>query len=533
MNREATRSRADTGRALTVGMGFVVALCTAITGWAYRLPPIPSDQLYYFTFAEVFPAIPEDLPEFYPRFLHQYLRYGLTIPLRAAQDLLGYSQAAYLLVPLGFGVLLATSVYVLGTLLANRTVGVAGAGFTIGNSLIFPELTQPLPDLPATALFAAAVTVTVAVRQRRALVTATPRREALALVAIGILLAWSYLAREYIVFVWLLIPLLLIRRVPLLRWLWIVLPGAALVAGEAIVNAWIFGDPLARFHAASVHGRALPPITMDYIGQSRPWYLTRLLVLLYEQPEGIVLLACLGLVVVGALVSRTVAMFAVWAALFYVPLVTLGGLTDPEHPMLRILKHRYWTPLIPAITLGAVVAVWLAVRAVLRRIPFSARADGVAGVIVLALACVPVAMAHDVRMSDRSDPENLMYAANGGTQFEEFRTWLADHGDGIRTIWADQRSVRVLKVFVNKPFGGPVWKGDVKTWYPPDDARRSEIGVPQPGEHVLLYSARSHGCNLCRVNIQRLLDRRPVRAPASWRVVFATDDGLVELYEVG
>lgn len=518
----------------TLVVGGFLAFTTVLVEIFFRLPPYPSDHLYYFAFAESFPSSPlADESLFFERFFHQFLRYGLVLPVRLGQEVFGYSQAAYLVVPIMAGVALAVGVYLIGVLLLNRTVGVAGAVLTLGNSIVFPELTQPLPDLLATSLFCWAVVVALAVRQRRRLVTATQRRETVALVVLGVLLGWSYLTREYIVFCWPLVPLLLFRRVPVRRWLWVALPLAVVGVSEAAVNAALFGDPLARLHASAAHG-SVPPAVTDFLGHSRRWYLTRVLAVLGATPEGQLLKGALVVTVLGAVFSRKLAMLALWAALFSLPLVAFGGLIDPDHPMIRILKERYWLPLMPAIMLGAVVAGWLVVHAVVRRVPpVRAYAGIVAGVAALAVAVVPVSIAQQVRMTDRGDPLNATYAVNGGTQLEQFRTWLAGQDSDVETIWADQRTARLVPLFANGTFGGALWHGRITTWYTPGQAPPgSPAGAPKAGDHVVLYSPRSTICGYCRANAEILLGSQPATAPPSWRLAFRTDDDVVQVYEV-
>jgi hypothetical protein len=501
----------------TLVVGGLLAIATVLVEVFYRLPPYPSDQLYYFDFAESFPASPlADDSLFLQRFFHQFLRYGLVFPMRLAQEVFGYSQGAYLLVPVVSGAALAVGVYLLGVLLVNRTVGVAGAVLTVGNSIVFPELTQPLPDLLATSLFCWAAVVAVAIRQRRRLLTVTRRRETGALLVLGVLLGWSYLTREYIVFCWPLIPLLFLRRVPVRRWPWVALPILVVGAGESLLNAVLFGDPLARLHASAAHGSVAPAVT-DFLGHSRRWYFTRVLAVLGATPEGQWLKGALVVTVLGAVFSRRLAFLALWAGLFYLPLVAFGGVIDPDHPMIRILKERYWLPLMPAILLGAVIAGWLVVGAVARRVPpLRAHTGLVAGVAALAVAVVPVAIAQHVRTTDRDDPLIATYAVNGGTQLEQFRSWLRADGGEVDTIWADQRSVRLVRVFVNDTFGDPVWRGRISTWYTPTQVPAgATVAAPKPGDHVMFYSLRSTICGYCRGNAEVLLDSRPATAPAS------------------
>lgn len=506
-------------RLLTLLVGGLVAVAAGLVELAFRMAPYPSDQLNYFDAAWAFPSHPTYAG------LHQFLRHGLILPIRLAQELFGYSQAAYLLVPMLAGIALAVGVYVLGALLFNRTVGVIAAVLTIANSLVFPDLTQPLPDLPATALMCWAIVLSLAIQQRRRLVTATSRRLVVTLVLVGVLMGWSYLTREYIVFLWPLVPLLLFRRVAPLRLLWVVAPLAAVGVLELVVNGLVFGDALARLHASASHGDGAPA-TGDFIGRSSRWYLTRLNAIVAATPEALWLKASLIATIAGALFSRRLAFLLGWAAMFYVPLVALGGLLDPSGPMLRILKERYWLPLVPALLLSAVAGLWLLARHRAQAVPsLRARAGLVAGVVTAALVAMPVAVAHTARVGERTNI-TMSYAANDGTHLEEFRTWLGQHANAVPTIWADQRSIRLVKIFVNGTFGTPVWTGELEIWSPnpgkPD---------PAPGDYVVLYSARSRLCTQCQVQAEALLGPG-VRVPATWVPAFTSENRAVEVYRV-
>ncbi|MFD2080299.1 hypothetical protein SAMN05421678_110120 [Actinopolymorpha cephalotaxi] len=521
-----TRARLLTPRLVaTLLVDGALAAVVAVVCVLYRVPPYPSDQLNYFDAATTFPSDPTYAA------VHQFLRIGLIIPLRLAQEAFGYSQTAYLIVPMLAALLLVMSVHALGTLLFNRFVGVAAAVLTLFNSLVFPDLTQPLPDLMATALLSASLVLAVALRQNRPWAAATRRRRVGTLLAIGVLLGWSYLTREYIVFCWPLVPLLLARRIPLRQQAWMLVPLAVVAVGETALNAVVFHDPLARLRSAAEHGAVGTATTHDYIGQSPGWYLTRLPTILSTTPEGLFLKAAVAGIVVGALFSRRIFFLLVWALLFYVPLVTLGGLIDPEAPKLRILKERYWLPLVPALLLAAAAGLWLLCVNRARVAPFlrtrARLAAGVAGVVTLLVAAVPAGLAQHARVSELSGPPgqmNLTYAANGGTQWELFRSWLAAHEGDVHTIWADRRSIRTLGIFVHPPIGGPLWHGRLRVL--------SARAKPAAGDHVVLYSAYSDVCWYCRRDQERLLGGRPLRPPANWHRVFGSNERMVEVYQV-
>ncbi len=497
----------------------LLALATLVALVVFLTPPYPSDQINYLDAARNFPSVPSN-----PAIVHQYARLGLVLPMAASMAVVGYSQAAYYLVPLLAAVALAVGVYAVGSLLFARAVGLGAAVLAVGNTAIFVDATAPLPDLLAATLFVWAVVLAMAVRQGHALVTVTPRRRTLALLAIGVLLGWSYLTREFIVFVWPVIPFILFRRVSLRDLFWIALPLGVIGLAEMALNQAIFGDPLARLRVASEHGSGSVPeeLARTFQNKRRSWYLAQLGVAIGDAPEGAWLNAALGATVAGALIwPRRLGLLLLWIALLYVPLVLLGGVLNPDAPMLRLFKVRYWYPIFPAFLLGGVATVWLAARSVAGRLGVPEhRSALLAGALAVALAAVPVAVAQGARA------ESSGYRANGAVQMEELRTWLSDRGDAVHTIWADSRTVRVARIFASDPLGGRIWDGQFRTLVPADGP-----GRPAPGDHVLLYSPRDALCGACRVWSQRIFGS-PVSVPPAWTLAFSTADGIVQVYEV-
>lgn len=532
---DGPHSRHVRDRAVTVGVGALLTLGVIIVGWLYLVPPIPSDHLNYLDAARDFPVDPgENAPQ------HQFLRIGLTLPMRAAMLLFGYSQAAYYVVPLLASVALVLAVYALGTMKFSRAVGVAAAVLTVGNTIVFVDLTAPLPDLLATALFSWAAVIAVAIRGHR-WGLGDGRRERIALLVVGALLGWSYLAREYIVFIWPLIALALLGvrgpaawswaglrevgrtvagRLP--RLLWVAIPLVVIGLGETVLNAVVFGDPLARFTTAAGHGDVLAEGINgeEYQGHLRRWYLSRIWWILYGTPEGVWLVGAIIALGVGALVAfRRLWFLAAWAVLFYVPLVLLGGVLSPTMTMLRLVKERYWYPAFPALFLGAIAVVWLMTRAAVRFIPFlGGKAGAIAGLVALAVGIIPVGIAHAERRDD------ISYRVNGATQMEQLRGWLERNGADVDVIRADRRSVRIVNIFASGPFGGKVWDGETIGWYP-------EL-PPRPGDYALFYSVDSPVCGLCDNDVHALFGGATPSAPSAWELVFATDDGVIELYLV-
>lgn len=511
------------GGVLTAVVGAALGVGAVALQLRYLFAPNPSDPGNYALAALQFPGPPAD-----PLILHQYLRLGLIVPMSLAMDAFGYSQASYYAVPLLTALLLPVSIYAIGRMLFSRAVGVAAGVLASVSSLVFGSLGQPLPDATATAVVTAAVAVAVGVATGQPLLVRTGRRKTAALLLVGALLGWSYLIREYIVFVWPVIPVLLWRRAGWRGLLVVAIPLVAVAAGETALNAALHGDPLARWAASAGHGdlTARPELDRTFKNFPRSTYLLRFWERLGQSPDRTWLRGAVLVMLAGAAfgvlrwrrapAARWLALFGLWSVAFYVPMVLLGGVLDPSGPRLRLQLIRYWVPLAPAIMLGACGAVWLAGRWVLRHVPGLSvrRAGALAGVALLLGSAVAA------RDSFGAWSHRPVYRVNGATHLEQFRTWLRSDGDGVRRIWSDQRTLMVLPIFFSEPFGAPVWRGETDT-LAPGSAR------PAPGDHVVVYPECGHCTRAMRAVLGPTLQPRP-----GWEPVFATADRGLVVYRV-
>src|SRR3954468_19389592 len=201
--------------------------------------------------AEMFPH-----PLLPTQVIHQVTRFGLIIPMRAVIGVFGYSEAAYHVVPILATLTLLLGTYALGTQLFSRPVGAAAAIVVVTTTPVFADAAAPLPDVFAAGLFTVALSIALAIRRRRL----EPRWWVL--VGLGLVLGWSYLVREFIVFVWPLIPIMLYRRVGWRGMIWAAAPIAMLFLGETLLCWHMYGSPLARIHAVTHHaeGPASPEL---------------------------------------------------------------------------------------------------------------------------------------------------------------------------------------------------------------------------------------------------------------------------------
>ncbi|GAA4501922.1 hypothetical protein GCM10023191_052710 [Actinoallomurus oryzae] len=497
-----------------VVLGAVLTLLYAVVLLCDLSVPQPVDHSRYMDAARSFPSRPKD-----PIFDHQYLRIGLTGPTALVMKVFGYSEVTYHAFPVAAALLLFASVYAIGCLLFGRLVGALSAAVLGCVGIVVVAGTELLPDLPATALFTAAVALTVAVREGL-----LPWRR-LWLVVIGVLLGWSYLTREFIVFVWPLVPALLWRRIGRWEWLWGFVPVALTGIGETVLNAHLYGDPLARLHAGSGLGDlpSRPEVARTFHNLPLWVYLWRLpqqLGRLAEAPGMLLLLALT--VVAGAYVAvrlvrrtstlpeRRVGVFALWLMLLWVPLTLEGGVLNPAHPKLRLQLLRYWYPIFPAFVLGGIAALWVAVRA-LR--PTGRRR---AGAVV---SCVAVATAALAVVGRPGMPGWIGSDRVRSDALPEFRSWLAR--SPARTVWVDVKLFRILPIYFVTSTGHRIRHGRMR---PMTSSAR-----PPSGDYVVVYSVGSDACPRCGDAARAVLPS----VPPTWRPVMTSHDHLLHVWRVG
>src|SRR5690606_10453071 len=89
------------------------------------------------------------------------LRIGLTIPVWLMIKLFAYSEAAYYAVPYLSAAGLVVTTYWLGRLLDSRATGLFAGLLVFVNPFVIDDGSQLLPDIPATTLLTAAITLLI------------------------------------------------------------------------------------------------------------------------------------------------------------------------------------------------------------------------------------------------------------------------------------------------------------------------------------------------------------------------------------
>jgi Dolichyl-phosphate-mannose-protein mannosyltransferase len=518
VSEPATAPRETPAWRPAVILGAVLTLLYGVLLLADLSVPQPVDHSRYMDAARSFPSAPKD-----PIFDHQYLRVGLTGPTALAMKVFGYSEVTYHAFPVAAALLLFASVYAIGCMTFGRLVGALSAAVLGCAGIVVVAGTELLPDLPATALFTAAVALTIAIREGLLV-----RWRPLWLVLIGVLLGWSYLTREFIVFVWPLVPVLLWRRTGRWEWLWAFVPVVLTGLGELVLDAHLYGDPLARLHAGSGLGDlpSRPEVAATFRDLPLWVYLWRLPQQLARLPEapGVLLLLALtlaaGVVVVVRRVRGTVTaaerrlgVFALWVMLLWVPLTLAGGVLNPHLPKLRLQLLRYWYPLFPAFVLGGVAALWLAARALRssseRRRTITASA---------AVSCVALAVAGLGVFGRPGVPGWAGSPRVSSEALPEFRSWLAR--SGARTVWVDAKLFRIMPIYLVTPTGHRIWHGHLRPLL--------SAGEPPAGDYVVAYSVGSDACPRCGDAARAVLPA----VPPTWRPVMTSHDHLLRVWQV-
>lgn len=461
---------------------------------AFQVRPNPrwNDAIFVLNYARSYPDVPLD---------HHALRIGNLFPARLFVELFGYGQVAYYAWPFLMGILLVIATYGLGVVLFDRWTGAAAAFLVIFHPVfVTTEITYGvermaswhlLPDIPSAAFFTAGLALLVAGAQRQGRDSTASASPWFFLIA-GLCFGWAYLIRELTVFMFPLIPLvLLVWRQPRRRWVQVALPMIGCVAIELANAALVYGDPLARLHVGAEHGS--PPRS----NLTRVDALLRLPRVIEDYPQTTPVFATFVLTLLGAVLVRRrghVLMLA-WCLTVWVPLTLVSGLLDPGFIRINASLMRYWIPILPAACLGASAAVGAALAALHHRtsprvVPVTAAASGVLVVLLLLVWCLP--LIHDIV----ENPQDAKWHA--------VRSYLRENDDEVDRVLIDDRNALVLGIYRNEPIGGKTaWDAQIDP-LPHAQARTPE--APRDPHTVLVWTPE--------------LSLRPPAPDSGWRLVF-------------
>ena len=501
----------------------VLVAAYAVLQSAFVRQPALSDQLHYFLDASTLPHISEPP--------HQALRIGLTIPVWLMIRFFGYSEAAYYAVPYLSAVGLIISTYWLGRLLDSRTTGAIAALLVVANPFVLDDGSNLLPDMPAAALLTGGIALLLWQWQRADDRQPLDRSGRWVLLGAGLLLGWSYLVREFIVF-WFPVALLVayVLRLPR-RWWRLVAAGAAgMFAFELLWGLIFLGNPLARIVAALNQPASEPwrvaqrdqLIAQGEIPDTLGEILTAMPRGLVATSAGWTIIAFVVLLIATTFLLRTphLRLLAAWVVVPVVLLTAVIAITwGMDSQILRPEKMRYWLPMLPPLFVGGVAAL----RALGNRL----FAHG--GQLVGALIAMMLLLTSVVLTGAHLD-EKVDFTRTGQAGFLKFREWAATSGQTCQVIWADddhwRAATRWVPMYLNSFWGRPIWDGELRSL----NTDNEFVKLSDLGTGALVRDRTS----LERRNMEKQqLPAYLKEPPRSWRVLLQTERDRVRVLAVG
>jgi len=503
-------------------VGGLVLVYAVLQSAFVHQPPL-SDQMHYFVDAATLPNISEPP--------HQTLRIGLTIPVWLMIRVFGYSEAAYYAVPYLATVGLIVATYWLGRVLDCRATGLIAGLLVFANPFVLNDASQLLPDIPAAALLTGAIALLIWRWQRSGNTEPPGREDRLVLLAVGLLLGWSYLVREFIV-LWFPVAALVAVVLQLPRSWWrLVLAGAAgMFAFELLWGLIFFRNPLARIVAA-LNQPSSPPwrvvereqlIRTGRIPDTHLEMLTAMPRNLVASDAGWLLVVLFAALLVVAVLVRSprLRLLAVWVvAPVVLMLVVIQVAWLFDNRILRPEKLRYWLPVIPPLVVGGVSAM----RALGQRL-----LDDVGGAIAVAVAASLALVS--VLMTGAELDQVPDFTRTGQDEYLEFREWAATSGQTCPVLWIDadhwRDSERWVPMYLRTFWGRPIWDGDVRHLNNGD--QWADISQLDSGALVRARSSLDR-----RTLEQQELPAYLVEPPSSWRVLLRTEHDRIRVLAVG
>lgn len=494
-----------------VWRSLLVAAATLFVQWVIMTPPLYFDPYYVWEAARRWPDVPLDQWPFI-EVPHQVTRLGLVLPARVIQELLGEGQVAYFVITGLAGCVFFVGCYLVVRSLFGDLAGLASVlvllvhpFFTLSNPYgqeVTWSLGVMLPDMPGAGMYAAGVAALVVASRR------TGGTQTRFLVAAGVCFGSAFLVREFLAFLFFVIPVYLwLLRIPWRRNVTVGTPMAAILVVSLVHNAIVWGDPLAGLMSAASHG-----------GLSRD-HVTRMLAFnsFYRAMEnwnwlGLIFVVALALNVVGFAVTRDrrLALTLVWFLSLAVPLTLLSGVLDPKDISLRAWLPRYWFAVMPALLAGGSGALILLARrlSLHQKVRPRVRTVAVPSLLTMVMAAYVVTAVREIPSLPRDKAWN------------ELRVWLSHQDqDELPVLMADRRLAQTLAFYTRSPWGEVTWRGQVKD-FPHDMA-----ALPSSAYTAPMLFTRWRGQEYQIAGGVRL-------APdTGWRQLWRSSDGVLEIWD--
>jgi len=494
---------------------FILALAVQ---FYFLNPPILSDQMEYYFTAIRFPRLPAN-----PNI--GSMRIGLELPVAVLYRIFGSSEVAYYTVPLISYAILTISIFLIAKSLFSRRVGIFAGLWTIFFPNLILDAGHLLPDVPATACSAAAFALLLTYFGNKEIKRDYGARQSRWIFIIaGLLFGWSYLIKEYLAILFLLIPLVFwMLKIPYRHLLPMALSMLAMYGLEVTIGMIYYGNPLIRFLAAN------PRETTGEIQKDVARIVNYLALLLIKAGgDGILAVMTLGVVnsFLGAIKKEKRYVFLLcWVLLIYV-LFTVAGLLPVIFNwegivLLRLHKFRYWVPILPPLIIAGAAVLDRMVEWLYYKLP-QLKITGKIFVPVL-IAIVLILVTGRGIMTIQADPD---FIRNGKDHYWELREYLQTNDDPQDVIWIDRDNKRaferILPMYIRSPFGKLLWHGKFKYINTADLYLRAE----EINEGYIIIDRDFMVTEL--YSVPQYLDT----PPENWHLVFESENKKIALYAV-
>jgi hypothetical protein len=343
------------------------------------------------------------------------------------------------------------------------------------------------------------------------------------MIAVGLLLGWAYLVREFTLLLFVPAAWFVRSRFGADGLRWATIPAASILTFELVANTILHGNPLARLFVAGGHDDVVDRI-------EDPGTRVEALLRFPDALFGGSGTFGVGLLFVASLFSWAVLrknrwLLVGWIGAYFVPLTLAAGALSPDLKLFRAQLLRYWTPVLPAIVVGG-----LGVLVVLLRRALAATGLSRFAALRLAAASVIVTSMVLAFRADRGVAAADIYEHNGATQLDELRTWLQADGADVDVMWTDSQTARVMPLVVRSATGELLWDGEVRSFNSEEDpltfARPASF---EPGQAIVFHPFGYLG----RIESWAQIPGHIRQLQPGWETVLRRDDDTLLIYRVG
>lgn len=487
---------------------FVVTLSAQIY---FLQPPILSDQLNYFFHASNFPLMTQ-FPD------HQVLRLGLIIPLHLLIDIFGYSEFSYYLIPILSEILLVIFTYLLGRRILGSNPAFWGALLIPFFPYIIRYSGYLLPDSPSAALFLLPILILFFWKDKYQ--TTSAIFNYFVFTALGLVLGWSYLTREFIlIFFPLILFFFLFYKIPL-KYLAFISTGFLIIFFlEARFNSLIYHNALIRLLASQ------PRVTAGNIQRDVLRIITTFPdSLLKYSGFGLFLLIPFSLIsTIEALrqKNRDMLFLALWLFSVYLCLTIIGLLPALFHwedrVLLRLNLFRYWLVIIPPLTLLGIDGLVIVFQIITRLLHLPKSKDAMLPVYIFLLITISLSLS-----AAFGDSRFIRW---GNDHYLEFREFIrSDCPEDI--IWLDQGNFRslnkVIPMYFNDFKGKPICHYEVKYI----NSNSHYLDPAQIGHGLI--PVHTFYMNSSIFDVPEYL----AQPTENWEKIFESENGMLVIYKI-